>query len=952
MYRLVEDAWEAELFPWLRHQSSAVLSGAEAWVVVPTRAQAGWLRRRCLESGQALLGVKFLTPGSLRRELSMQLDLETRALGRESLEFLLRLQALKRSSPEARSVALSPTGCLQALDDLGRAGWTGEETDLGEIPSPVDEWLKILGRSGAWTPSIDAELRRRSLVNGTCSLPEKKRDPHVSARNSEIHLLIFGWDAAFFPESTLLEAAVESATTSLLLVPSPRGSSPDQDMVWVSYLEKLLGVEAEICPASEFRSVNEELVERLVRRGEGQGSLTLPLFLAGESTDDQVAMVQKQLLLWLKEGSCHERIALIVPAPGPLSLELCSQMLAAGLPFHDEAGRPEHPPLEMQLQGLLSGYYLSGGNVLLFLELVESWKRLNPLAPDPIELRSQLYRRFGRSQTQQTALLLRGVQEDHTPLLQSMAELVQQLGSWPQEECWEVLKARWQQAAALFGIGTEKLEPLWSRMDGLMTEPVNGRAFLQYVSAITESARHARDQRANQPFARVVLTTLDQAVNQSWAHVIFLESNEGIWPQRAIENAFLDDPLREALNHRREKNHSLLLTSMDSVRIGQRRFLDILENTAGQIALAAQSRNTSSPEKPYYPNEWFLQCLLLDEESKEPVLKRWEGLVRKESVFRIGGEKSIKNQLLTDSRAELYEELRHLEQIRSSRINPELSFDEYFYCYPNATTKPWPISRLEAAVNYPATFALEQLFGAVSAESQDFVRSENWIVGTLVHEWVRRRVEEERQGRNTDIEAELKEKYWPETARNSLWWRTVFDLARWASESCWKQVQPQLASVDLHSEFEIHGSIETPVGPLRVKGRMDLLARDRHEWENSLAEIIDFKTGKAQVPSPVKLAQGEGMQFGAYLTLAMSLGAREVTLRCLSPKQISQRLLTQEDAVSALEGLALAARLQQSLAFGMSGSLHGEHEGSEVLPMATLPVDAETLKQKAERSKN
>jgi hypothetical protein len=931
MYRLAEDAWEAELFPWLRVQAACVLDGHQAWVVIPTQAQAGWIRRRCLENGLALLGVRFLTAGSLRRELSTLLNLGTRALGRESLEFLLRLQALKRSSPEARSVALSPSGCLQALDDLGRAGWTGEETDLGEIPSPVQEWLKHLSQSGAWTPSIDAALLAASQMNGTEALG--------SMGESKISLLIYGWDAEFFPESTLLQAVSEVAESVCMLVPSPRGSSPDPDMIWVEYLEKTLGVEADICAASEFRSVNESLVERLVRRGEGAGDLVMPLFLAGESGEDQAALVEKQLLLWLKESAGHERIALILPAAGSLSLTLTSRLLKAGLIFHDEVGRPEHPSLDLQLQGALADYYLSHGNVHVFLQLIELWKALAPDAPDPLELRTHLYRCFRSSQTQQMASLLRGLDNNHAPFLQATVRLVHKLGSWPLEESWENLKFRWHEAASLFACTTEKLEPLWSRMDGLMEGMVNGRAFLSYMLGITGSSRHTRDQQANQPFARVVLTTLDQAVHQTWAHVIFLESNEGIWPQRPLENAFLNDPLREQLNRRGTAAHSVMLTSLDRVRIDQRRFLDLLENSSGHVAMAAQSQNSSAPEKPYYPNEWFLQCLLLDEHSTEPVLKKWASLIVSHLSVLAAGNPESPDQGLA-------EELEHLTALRQSRTDPGRAFDEYFFCYFGADTKPWPVSKLESAVQYPATFALEHLFGAVSIERQHFERSETWIVGTLVHEWVRRRVDAARAGVTADVEADLVKQFWPDQARQSLWWRTVFDLSRWAAESCWQQLQVHLASPDLRTEFPIQGSIATPLGLLRVNGRLDLLARDLPDWPGSRVEIIDFKTGRAQVPSALKLAQGEGLQFGAYLALAMTLGDREATLRCLSPRLMSQRILTHEDLESARQGLALAADLQSSMEFGMSGALHHEHDGSEQLPLATLPVDVDILEKK------
>jgi hypothetical protein len=224
------------------------------------------------------------------------------------------------------------------------------------------------------------------------------------------------------------------------------------------------------------------------------------------------------------------------------------------------------------------------------------------------------------------------------------------------------------------------------------------------------------------------------------------------------------------------------------------------------------------------------------------------------------------------------------------------------------------------------------------------------MVGTLVHEWIRVLVSKQGEAQVRDVEELLKKQYWPPQSLNSLWWKTVFELSRWATDSCYKQVKPYLTAADVRTEFPCEGTLETPAGLLRVKGRMDLISRDRAEWKDAHGTIIDFKTGKQQVPTSARLASGEGMQFGAYLVLALTQGAQQVTLRCLSPRLISQRVLTAEHESAARQGLALVAQLQQSRCFGRSPAGSGEYKRTEALPMATLPVDADTLKRKREAS--
>ncbi|MDZ4788187.1 MAG: PD-(D/E)XK nuclease family protein [Blastochloris sp.] len=927
MYRLAEDAWEAEVFPWLRARAASALAGESVWVVLPTQAQALWLRQRCLYAGLALIGVKFLTPGSLRKQMCRVLDVETNTMGRESLEFLLRLQALKGSSPQARSVALSPGDCLRALDDLGRAGWTGEETDLGEVPSPVKDWLTILGKSGAWTPALDKKLQHKAM--------EIRPDSH------KIAILVYGWDANLYSEHTLLKAAACVSDSMLVLVPAPRISSHDLDASWVDFLEKLWNTEAEICPASDFISASDTLVERLVRRGEGNGILTPPLLLAGKTAQDQLALVENQLLKWLVEGSAQDRIALVFCGSSPLSLQLTSRLLELEIPFHDEVGHLEYPDMDLQVQRVLADYFLSNGNVYLFLDLLDLLALGKGTWPDSLDARARLYQSFRVSQSQQIRVLLSSVDEKSSALLKRLAELAKTLGDWPQQGEWENLKAAWQKVTNVLHVDLAKLEPLWSRMDDLLTgQVIDGRAFLQYVVAITKTSRHTRDEKANQPFARIVLTTMEQAAQQTWGHVCFLESNEGQWPQSSLENAFLDDALRSDLNGRRSKVHSVLLRSRDQVKLGQSRFLDILENTSGQVALAAQQQNPESPEKVFYPNEWFLQCLMLISSSQEPILKSWERMIQKAPVTL------LKKRVTTSSN--IINELEHCQRIRSTRLNADLPFDEYLFSYSSSGERAWSVTTLENALQRPATFALKQFFDVESVEAQKFKRSENWILGTLVHEWLRLLVKAKDTSEINTIENNLKKKYLPDIASNSIWWRIIFDQARWAVKSCWGQLTVTSSKDDVQAELPIAGTITTESGLLKLSGRLDLVMRNQSDWSDSTAKIIDFKTGKTDIPSSAQMQRGEGLQFAAYLALANVLGAREVSLLCINPRINFKGVLSLGDLGAALEGLALVATLQHSPVFGMRGSLFNQHKMTEQLPLATVPIEPTILDKKRE----
>jgi hypothetical protein len=314
----------------------------------------------------------------LRRELGRLLGAEPRLLGRESLEFLLMLEALRHGGAEARSVALDPAQCLQALDDLGRAGWSGEEADLGEVPSPARDWLRVLAHSGAWAPSIDRELSGKSekwkLASGN------------SAPSPAAHLCFWAWDAELGAERTLLAAALAAARDTVFFLPSPL---EDAEFDWVAALEQWCGAGAEVCAESGFVSANDELTARLFRRGEELPVKRLPALLVGGDEEDELALLERRVWQCLEDdgaGGDGGQIGVVFPPRSTLARRLAGRLLAAGLPVADRIGHARPVDGAAAAQQKLVNYYLYGCQVDDFLALVTAW-RLHGGGIEPARLR-------------------------------------------------------------------------------------------------------------------------------------------------------------------------------------------------------------------------------------------------------------------------------------------------------------------------------------------------------------------------------------------------------------------------------------------------------------------------------------------------------------------------------------------------------------------------------------
>jgi len=154
LYRFAEDAWEGGVRDWCRESSELALAGVQSWFVPAGVGHARWVKRRALEEGLTLFGIRFMPPGLLRFALCDLLGVRAVAAGRETLEFLLKLEALGRSDPESLAQARGPGACLEAMTRLGAAGWK-EEARKPPFPR---EGLRKLERSGHggrhWTRSF------------------------------------------------------------------------------------------------------------------------------------------------------------------------------------------------------------------------------------------------------------------------------------------------------------------------------------------------------------------------------------------------------------------------------------------------------------------------------------------------------------------------------------------------------------------------------------------------------------------------------------------------------------------------------------------------------------------------------------------------------------------------------------------------------------------------------
>ncbi len=1004
-YGRVEDAWCDGVEAWCRAAPDFVLGGGRAWLVTASDGQANWIRRRLLRAGVALFGVQFLDARTLRRELCLRHGLPARALGQETLEFLLRLRALAAAredgSPRCAAVARHPGTCLAALDDYAAAGWLDDPGLLDEIlPDELGGFLDELRALGAWTPDLDARL-----LAATLATDHRRLAPPLS-------VCVFGWDANAWAYFDLLRAAAGSAGSTYVFMPSPRGISEGIQQEWVEACEDAFGTAFDTCENSDFTSAQAALASRLEGASLDSPTPDAPLpppeLLTGVDTHDAAILVRDYAARWLLAHAedADARLAILSPCRNPSAVAVVRALTAAGIAVEDELGEIAELDLPVQIQRALLDYYLNQGGLDPLLTLVELLNQhaaakeklskngqvLREVCPlDPVAVREALHGAFAEVQHHDARVLSDAASFARASVARPLRRLIDHLEAWPDTLPWREALRRWCEGLCGLGVSIDSLEPLWSQLQTLpVPDPVPSEALFRYLSAVLECASARRPPGAAHRFARVVVTTLAGAAGQTWGGVVLLDANEGSWPLYPPENPFFDDAVRARYNVRRTEINPTegvvrpghLLTSADRAQLEHFRFLETLENCTGPLAFASLTNDPTQTNRELYPNEWLLRCLVESDRSPardEKLLDRWRGSIRQAT--------RAKSKLPAGEQS-------HLRDVHGRRRDPDAPFDEHFFNFQSLTSpdelpwaEAWSAGNLDAVWNQPATFALAQVFAAQPWREQHrrLTRAESWMVGRMVHRWVESALGRSREPRlfraddwnraigpglaraQAEAEASLRKSLarshrLPDAhAPLPLWWQGVLRKTAWAAFRCLESLaETALASggdagrwLSLNRAFRTE--LGTSEGPLRLEARCDLVLLDRPEIVGASCQLLDIRTGAAPASGALRapaVQSGRGLTLAATLFMARAEGAESVNTQAgvISPDGSNVAMVGEESAPNLQPVLDQLARQQRTLVFGQKGAVAdtGGYGATENLPLATTPIDPAVLARKAE----
>jgi len=930
LYRFIEDAWSGGLRQWC--EAAPESPATESWLLTDNPGQQRWLLRKFSEA--SIPPIRIHDPDSLRTELASRANLDPpQPLGpTASLSIKLATQGLGEPS---RMAARNAPALAEACDTLARAGWHLNQLRLD--PDIARRLHRTFDRSSILPGIFDRRLRE--------ALPPQP-----------IRLCCIGWDATHWPDLALLDLAASIAQSFEIYVPAPRLPADAQQREWIESLEQRLSLERATCPESGFTSENDSLVARLENSQLAPpGEIVPPDLLVGREWPDQVALVCVQVLEWLADDPNPDApIGIIAPPDSPTAIAVAETLQAGGIPI-ERPHRASEPSGPLPIIQQVARYHLGGHDIADLLELTRLlwldgrmvWRVL-----EPESVRDTLDRAFQVAQSRNSRILARALPARKDPVWTTLCSLIDSLGRWAGDpvplatilEKWVTLES----ALRLPGLATLR--------SGIITPPrlravfpaaaISPRTFMEWLAEESSPSNRPVPAPNYSTLAPIVITTHADAAQQTWSRLIFLDSNEHLWPAPFPENVFLPDSTRLRLNQTRHES-ARLLTTWDLRSLDQSRFLDLVENCRHPITFAGVHLDHTESGDYAQPNEWVLRAML---ESADFSPDFWERASRQ-------FPQPVPPALPAEERT-------HLQTVHASRHNGTIPFDRYQFNFNETILEcdAWSATSLDQALTCPATFALRELFGAVSTADWTPARTEGAAVGNRAHRWLAnilgsgnpilqatpaRDFERKLAAKFSAARRELSEWYHAEDLPLPIWWETCLRKIEWATRRCLREAVPWLQGKWSAMEQKLVVTVQTPAGSLFLKGRIDLWISDQRDLTNAHVRIFDFKTGRGTAPTIETLKKGDGAQFAAYYLMATDAGVADAVIGIIKPEERAREVFTRADEPELRAHFSLFANLRRNLRFGRRGPLVDDYGVCETLPMATTPIDEAILEQKA-----
>jgi len=962
-------AWEDAIAPWF----DQVLPGVwqrelPTLVVVPTRGQANDLKARLIAKGSSHLGLRFVTPSSLRTLLAR--DDAIPAAQPELLRLLLAIAAnemedLPNESEAlaAKAVARAPALLLRALDRLETAGWKFQELGLSSFAPVVQRFNELRNKCGFVLPG-EADRRRLQQAAG--------------GRREFSHMLISGFDAAHWPEWFLLRTAVELAENATIVLEEPRENFADVDLCWIGSWEEVCGEAQRVSTATT--ALGDSLFSEMEMRG-GAGRVKRFDFLIGTNFSEQAEAITRQCVRYLADEKCT-RLGVIFPGSGALPRLVASSLERLEIPHNDGLGHI--------VPGIFESAEWQAWIELQRAPRLNSFLRFLNALPDPAvvspKISRPVFEKILRESYKEVLLddleLLRefcAARADDKS--QAAAEALRTLSFLPERATFAQFLEQTHAALAHLEWKLQALElgnvaHDWSQR---LNVKFQRALFLRWLEEAAATSDAARSGAGDHPYARVQLLAVASAQNQEWSHLIFAGWNEGAWPpaagaefaraeeihtfnrrvQKLNKSAVRQGSQGEGHTSVRE-NYSLYLGPPEQRAIALRQFNALLESASEGVTLTASLVQEDAPERFWNPSESFTELYFKTRQAPltQATLKNLQRATA----------------LLPKPAAVATDVQQTLIAFNARRDSSQPAGEYDFALRPNASYRPAPtlsVTDLERMLSSSAIIWMKRYLGVEAPE--DAANPWAATTGKWVHHWLAKIIET-RDGTifsafPTLVKIDERIRFAADERCAALqrlcslvgkvvpdWWSSGWLNARYLARHLgakigaakgWNWMATELA-VGREGAVKIADGVE-----LQLHGQIDLVLaqNDLPSFAGQAIWIVDYKTGSAKELKTSdlhdNLVKGTSLQLGLYALAIRELGATEVSASIISlkVKNVAPQLSV-DDLAPHTDVFADLAEMQRTGIFGMKGEIRPAFGYRAPYPLATLPIDNDILEDK------
>ena len=915
LFNHVDDAWEDGLRHWLEAGSEAAISGKKAWMICRSFVQANWLRRRFLESGRTLVGIRFLDLRRLRRELCLRAKLPTPSFGRETLSLILRA-----SMTEAESASAFAGQLLDALDNLAASGWLdrfGSDTAMNILHVPQNLRPPVYGiiESLLWRPRVDQALVGK----------------HIEI--SQLRLGFFGLDALSLDQQALIAAAVAASEQAHFWVAQP-WVAQDIFMRWIDRLETRLNATVTVAASEGKPRPYEDLISQFVYPS--GPPMILPRVIRAARWSDQTRAVVGVVREEFNRG--FRQVAIAIPAGSPSGPAIVEALISAGIPVSDEFRSNAIPGYSEGVHRWLAGWIAGPRTPEKLIQLFS----LLAHSPESFgRFREYLLGQFDKRQTRSMGELLPA-----NGGYRWIQELVDFGRDWPETGSWKELDSKWSETLTRFQeflenhrslfrpvrISLEPLQPNWDEIQNTLGDLVISSAlFLRFVYDSLSEPSRVGHRGSSHRYAPVVVSTPEQLHATSWDALILVDGVGDLWT-RPIEQ---DSLLTQEFRARARDEGFLLPTIRDQAALREDAILQLLQHSRCSATIC---------------------CYVKEEGGEEVDANRFVTFLE----HSLGAAPAA----FEPPPSEPGDRFPLLTKVRQYRLDPERGFDEYLFDFRSLNLKPdaWSASDLQKAIAAPGTFAFRQLFGLKRTWDRRFERDGRKTLGILVHDLMKVILRNPfgelfREGlADLRQSAGLKEsggsnayRYITKLAlgrdllHEDAWWQSIIAKAAHLVEGMSQEVAGWAEEFPFGISEYSSGDRIVPDPLLYLKGRFDLLLANVNQVDGAEIVIIDFKTTNSV--RRFNADTGEGFQIVAYRLLAETMGARQCQQVVVMPAGAKTLTLTNgaDEIVVKLRELAW---MQETHCFGHAPLLRQEFATNEAMPLATLTIPVWVLRKK------